>query len=469
MQPTACSMNRSLQCAHPTRTGKTKNFNSEAKCLCNLAFAYTQLKNYPSASESFKNALSSAKSADNHYLQFQATEGLGAVHYQLEEHNEAIKYFNHALVALDSIQQDTGIARERVMEKLSDALEALQKQRQDQARRSRSQSRSKTQSPKSPGPDSISAHNASDRVSDLEEHVPTADFSPCGSTNSLDGPGKSSPKPLARRLSPELKSVATRTQRHLENLPLPEKKKGSLPPIDPSRSPQLAARRHTALDPIMNGSSTSASHKHATSSKRKGRKHVLPKITESPSAVIEPLDSYDKQLHAYMDTYRDSEGEGRGSGDSPLGSSSESSLSSGGSQDSRDQLGASIFSRHAARTKHKRKSATRPPHELSPPPLSASQTASPVHSPPVVQEGSLAIGENAREKFTTQSHPIENGQKRRKGKKPVQTEIVSKNPTTPEAQEDGFRSHLLADTPRHSPVSSVYRSHQNHSRMCAIL
>ena len=455
----------------PSHTGRTKNFSSEAKCHCNLAFAYTQLKNYPSASESFKKALSNAKSANNHYLQFQAAEGLGAVHYQLEEYSEAVEYFNQALVVLDNIQQDTGIARERVMEKLSDALEALQKERQDQARRFRSRSRSETQSPRSPGPDSISAQ-ASDRVSDREERIPTADSSPRGSTDSLDGPGKSPPKPLARRLSPELSSVAARTQTHLEkNLPLPEKKKGIfLPPIDPGRSLQLTARHHTALDPITTGSSTSRSHKHVTVSKRKGRKHVLPKIAESPSAVMKPHDSYDRQLHAYMDTYRDREGERRGSRDGSLSSSSESSLSSGGSHDSGDQLGASIFSRHAAKTKHKRRSTTRPPHELSPPPLSASQTASPAHSPLVVQEGSLAIGPNARDMFTTQSHPVQNRQKRRKGKTPVQTEIVSKRVTrvTPEAQEDsGFRSHLLADTPRHSPISSVYHSH--HSRMCAIL
>ena len=452
-----------------SHTGKIKNFNSEAKCLCNLAFAHTQLKDYPAASESFSNAFSKAQSADNHYLQFQATEGLGAVHYQLGEYNEAVKYFNQALAALDNIKQDTGMARERVMEKLSDAVEALQKQQQAQARKSRSQSRSRSQSPRSPDPNIVSDHGSC-HGSDREEHIPTASSSPRGSTNSLDGPRKSSssPKPLARRLSPELNSVATRTQIDFENLPLPEKKGGFLPPILPSRSLQSTGRHHMALDPIMNGSSRSKpSHKHATPSKRKGHKHkqVLPKITESQRTVLKPLDSYDEQLHAYMDTYSDRKGEG---GASSLGSSSESSLSSGGSQDSGDQLGASIFSRHAAKTKHKHKSITRPPHKLPPPPLSASQTTSPAHSPLVVQEGSLAIGPNAREMFTTQSHPIQNGQKRRKGKMPVQTEIVSKSMTTPQAQEDGVTgtSSHLPDPPRHSPISSAYRSQ---SKACTIL
>ena len=110
--------------------GKTKNYNSEAKCLCNLAFAQTQLKDFPAAAESYSCALERAQSSRNPYLQFQACEGTGAAYYQMEQHGDAIRYFNQAILSLDEIKQDTGIARERVMEKLSDATEALQLSKQ---------------------------------------------------------------------------------------------------------------------------------------------------------------------------------------------------------------------------------------------------------------------------------------------------------------------------------------------------
>ena len=46
--------------------------------------------------------------------------------YHLEQYTEAVDSFNTALELLDKIKEDTGIARERVMEKLSDTTEMLQ-------------------------------------------------------------------------------------------------------------------------------------------------------------------------------------------------------------------------------------------------------------------------------------------------------------------------------------------------------
>lgn len=106
-------------------TGKVRNHNSEAKSLCNLAFAQIQLSQFQEAAKAFSNALAKAHLAKNTYLQFQTCEGLGSIHHQMGRFGEAASYYQQALTILDEIREDTGIARERVMEKLSQASEAL--------------------------------------------------------------------------------------------------------------------------------------------------------------------------------------------------------------------------------------------------------------------------------------------------------------------------------------------------------
>ena len=401
---------------HIALTGKTKNYNSEAKCLCNLAFAHTQLKDYRLAAESFSSALTKAQSARNPYMQFQACEGLGAANYHLDQCSEAITYFNLALEVLDEIKQDTGIARERVMEKLSDATEALQQKK----------SRRGTPSPKP------SDCDASPRLRN-------------GSTHSLDRIGKEPPRLLPKRHhhhSPEMNGT-TETQLNVENLPLPSKR-GLLPPIDPSRSPQLTTRiNHDTTS--QNEGSRRPSRKHPKPSRRTGKKQSLPRISEGP---LVKDSSYEDHLQAYMNSYPKSGGDS---------SSSESSLS-GGSQDggSSDVLGASMFSRHAMK-RHSHKRRASPPKLTPPSPPLLSQGVSPPAAPLVVQEGSLAIGPNARELFTTRTHVVPQGQKHRRHRNPkLQTQIV---PKTVVASGTGSRTPTSQ-----SPVVEHHRS-----KVCLLL
>ena len=193
------------------------------------------------------------------------------------------------------------------------------------------------------------------------------------------------------------------------------------------------------------------SRKHATPSHRKGKKHhSLPQITENERPPVQPLDSYEEQLHTYMNSYKDD-----GSGGSSLSSSSESSLSSEGNQDSGDQLGASMFSRHASsRSRTKRHHV----QKLSSHSPSTSANTTPLHSSPtVVQEGSLAIGPNAREMFTTKTRVVASGQKRRKGR--VQTEIVPRT-------HSGSRTPSLPRPMRPEHLNSTARQQ---SKVCIIL
>lgn len=104
--------------------GKLENFDSEVKCLCNLAFAQSQLGDYTSSATSFTEALDRAHTSQNTCLQFQACEGLGGCYYHLNQYADAVSTFNTALQLLDKTEEDTSIAKERVIGKLSDATEA---------------------------------------------------------------------------------------------------------------------------------------------------------------------------------------------------------------------------------------------------------------------------------------------------------------------------------------------------------
>ena len=434
--------------------GKTKNYDSEAKCLCNLAFAHTQLEDFPAATESYSRALERAQSTSNPYLQFQACEGMGAAYYQMQQHSDAIRYFNQAILSLDEIKQDTGIARERVMEKLSDATEALQLSKQAQVT-----PRSKTRSP-------FPAETASGSERGANDQTDSPQHQHGGSSHSLERAGKGSPKLLSRCLGSELNGTDTTPTHNHISLPLPEKRVGFLPPLDPSRSPQLTARQppatitsQEAVARVSKEFATSSeerkpSHKHATPAHRKGKeRHHLPRIVEKETPAVRSQDSCDGELQAYISSLKEDKSEG-----SSLHSSSESSLSSGGSQNSGDQLGASMFSRYGShrstqkRTEHNTHSqAHSPPSPSVPAPLPS--------SPLVVQEGSLAIGPDARERFTTQTHVVTSGQKRRNK---LQTEIVPRN----------HSSNVNSAPPLPHPTPMEHTSstaRQHHSKVCLIL
>lgn len=98
------------------------------KCLCNLAIAHAQLKDLTKAKETFTSALEKATLVDDYILQLQAHEGLGSVYYQMKKFPKAKESFHNALGVLQHVKYDTGLARERIMEEISDVVEAEQQQ-----------------------------------------------------------------------------------------------------------------------------------------------------------------------------------------------------------------------------------------------------------------------------------------------------------------------------------------------------
>ena len=105
--------------------GKAKLCDAEVKCLCNLAFAQAQIKDYTSSASTFTLALSKAEQTLNKVLIVQALEGLGSVCYHMKKLEESKNHFEKALEITVGGGSNVGIARERIMEKLSDVVEAI--------------------------------------------------------------------------------------------------------------------------------------------------------------------------------------------------------------------------------------------------------------------------------------------------------------------------------------------------------
>lgn len=75
------------------------------------------------AINTYSEALLTAHCSRDKLLVIQASEGLGAVYFNTGQYNNAIENYKQALEVLDTVSSDTGLARERVMEKLSCVIE----------------------------------------------------------------------------------------------------------------------------------------------------------------------------------------------------------------------------------------------------------------------------------------------------------------------------------------------------------
>ena len=356
-------------------TGRNTNHNSEAKCLCNLAVAEIHLGDYVAAKTSYLNAQKQAEAAGNLYLQFQASEGLGSLCIQTNRPKDAIHHLKQALKTLDEIKQDTGMARERVMEKLSDATEALHKDTPNHHRSTAISSEG-----------SSSEECPSGQRGPPEGHhpsVPGTSSEECSSIlpeNSLQENGE-------KNVTASLSGRSTEVD---SSLPLPAKKATALlPPIKSTKVTLAAAEGVDGSTP--EGPSKKPLHKKATARRKRNK---LGTVNEVP-------DAHEQLLNAYVESIKN---------DESLASSSDTNLSS--SEDHSDHLlGASVFSRHASKA--------------HPGPQPSPWTSRSVpESPRSVGEGSLAIGPNAREIYTTGTTVIEKEHKRGKTRLQVQTEIV---------------------------------------------
>ena len=408
--------------------GKLQSHSSEIKCLCNLAFAKSQLGDYSSSASSFTEALSRAQTAGDVCLQFQSCEGLGASHYRMNEYSKAVDSFTSALELLDKIEEDTGIARERVMEKLSDATEALQRTEEPTNQALSTDNRASQERNQSPASQSRSERRSISRES--RDHS-DREVEPLQSPHSGS---LGQPSPTAERGRPgSSNSLPPHPEPHDTNA---------------SRLPPLQAEDRERRQMLPDNQGLPPSQKKG---KRKGKgkgKSKLPSTQPARSAV-QTQDSCDRDIQAYEDTLISSE-----SSDHEENTSADHHNVS---LESADQLGSSMFSRHAMDTHRtdKQQPTLTPISSQS----SLSQGLSGNYPQSPVAEGSLAIGPNARDTYTLQSTtaPDQNKGKRRGKGDSVHTEIVRRESAQRQGSEREEQGHT-------SSTSSVQQS-----KMCVIL
>ena len=403
------------------------------KCLCNLAVAHAQLKDYGKAKEIFTGALEKATLANDHILQLQAHEGLGSVYYQMKKFPKAKESFHNALAVLQHIKYETGLARERIMEKISDVVEAEQQQMvafqnalDTQSNRTLQRDHSMSDPTR---PTSALGHSSGLQPS-------TNDISKSLSSTGIDSTGIHA---VRSNLSNVVESdndspSGSRTTRHLSSQHAPvqvprfvEKKK-----LTPLSTPQMvqptplpcvitvadgnnkSVQSHLELQQTIKslhyGTATDGSSHNGTFStantplytKRSAGKTPMSSRSTPQTATVRNstarnmpttssrMDTYNEDyeqqlLNDYMNTYADDN----------YKVFSTDSREQTDSDSGNDELGASIFSRNASRQRSSRQRMSRPPRTPY-----RRKTLTP-RVPQVVQEGSLAISPIARQEYET--------------------------------------------------------------------
>ncbi|KAK4807825.1 hypothetical protein QYF61_023658 [Mycteria americana] len=103
--------------------GALGNRRAQGQCFGNLAYACSRLGNHEAAAENYLHALQAFRDSGDVRGQWQACEGLGAACFHLGDPQKAIGHYKEALALLSHCQDTPRAARERVVHKLTDAIQ----------------------------------------------------------------------------------------------------------------------------------------------------------------------------------------------------------------------------------------------------------------------------------------------------------------------------------------------------------
>ncbi|KAJ7307570.1 hypothetical protein JRQ81_009596 [Phrynocephalus forsythii] len=116
---TALGFHRAAAALHST----LGNRRAQGQCFCNTAFAFSQLGDHEAAGENYLHALQAFKDAGDLQGQWQACEGLGGSRFQMGDPEKAISHYKEALALFSQCQDASDPAQERIVNKLTDALQ----------------------------------------------------------------------------------------------------------------------------------------------------------------------------------------------------------------------------------------------------------------------------------------------------------------------------------------------------------
>nr|XP_022339225.1 tetratricopeptide repeat protein 24-like isoform X9 [Crassostrea virginica] len=103
---------------------RLRNRSSQGQCFANMAFAYSQLGDISNAGEAFLHAFQAAKDSGDKRTQWQVCEGLGAVSFNQNNIKKAVEYFQKALTLVASSEPLNTAAQNRIVAKITLAVQA---------------------------------------------------------------------------------------------------------------------------------------------------------------------------------------------------------------------------------------------------------------------------------------------------------------------------------------------------------
>ncbi|XP_069480453.1 tetratricopeptide repeat protein 24-like [Ambystoma mexicanum] len=103
--------------------GDLGDSNRQGQCLCNLAYAFSQLEKYDKAEFYYQQALRAFTDAGELRGQWVAVEGMAASQFRLGDTDQAIDSYKQAVEVFVKAKETSEIWRERLLRKLTDAIE----------------------------------------------------------------------------------------------------------------------------------------------------------------------------------------------------------------------------------------------------------------------------------------------------------------------------------------------------------